>query len=250
MARGNLTLHLSPAVQQAITSNTSQTLWDAIKDCYGVVSMPCIYKDFKEAISICFNPNQHPMPQFKKMAAAFACLGAVTVRTGANQTTLAIKPQLQALIVLSTLPSKWENLVPIICAGVTIADLKLDDVASQVIGQFETETNCGQHKSVQTVQKISTVKHKHGDPCFTSRKTSSSTSSSLLPLDPPTSSSLIGSTVDEVPVRAKARASNMKVLLSTLTLPLSPHSLPQPPIKSYILGHWALQSKQSQRLLL
>ncbi len=167
MARGNLTLHLSPAVQQAITSNTSQILWDAIKDWYGAVSMPCIYKDFKEVISIHFNPNQHPTPQFEKMAAAFAHLGAVTVGTGPNQTTLAITPQLQVLIALSALPAKWENLIPIICAGVAIADLKLDDVASQVIGQFETETNCGQHKAAQSAQKISAIKCKHSDPCFT-----------------------------------------------------------------------------------
>src|SRR6266571_3806772 len=149
---------------------TSQILWDAIKDQYGVVSMPRIYKDFKEAISIRFNPNQHPTPQFEKMAAAFARLGAVTVGTGANQTTLAITPQLQALIALSALPAKWENLIPIICAGVAIADLKLDDVASQVIGQFETETNRGQHKAAQaaqSVQKISTIKRKRSDPRFT-----------------------------------------------------------------------------------
>src|SRR6266702_765830 len=167
MARGNLTLCLSPSVQQAVTGNTSQILWDAIKDQYGVVSMPHIYKDFKEVISIRFNPNQHPTPQFEKMAAAFACLGAVSVGTGVNQTTLAIKLQLQALIALSALPAKWENLVPIICAGVAIADLKLDDVTSQVIGQFETETNHGQHKAVQSAQKISAVKRKRGDPRFT-----------------------------------------------------------------------------------
>ncbi len=132
--------------------------------------MPRIYKDFKEAISIHFNPNQHPTPQFKKMAAAFAHLGAVTVGTGANQTTLAITPQLQALNALSALPTKWENLIPIICAGVAIADLKLDDVASQVIGQFETKTNRRQHKAAQaaqSAQKISAVKCKCSDPCFT-----------------------------------------------------------------------------------
>jgi len=170
MARGNLTLRLSPAVQQAVTGNTSQILWDAIKDRYGAVSMPRIYKDFKEAISIRFNPNQHPTPQFEKMAATFARLGAVTIGTGVNQTTLAITPQLQALIALSALPVKWENLIPIICAGVAIADLKLDDVASQVIGQFETETNRRQHKAAQaaqSAQKISAVKRKRGDPHFT-----------------------------------------------------------------------------------
>ncbi len=121
----------------------------------------------KEAISIRFSPNQHPTPQFEKMAATFAHLGAVTVGTGPNQTTLAITPQLKALIALSALPAKWENLIPIICAGVAIANLKLDDVASQVIGQFETETNRGQHKAAQSAQKISAVKQKRGDPRFT-----------------------------------------------------------------------------------
>src|SRR6266581_9173140 len=124
----------------------------------------------KEAISIRFSPNQHPTPQFEKMAATFAHLGAVTVGTGPNQTTLAITPQLKALIALSALPAKWENLIPIICAGVAIANLKLDDVSSQVIGRFETETNRGQHKAAQaaqSAQKISAVKRKRGDPHFT-----------------------------------------------------------------------------------
>src|SRR6266702_1867713 len=81
-----------------------------------------------------------------------------------------------------------------------------------------------------------------------SRVTSSSASSHPLPLVPPTSSSLIGSAVDMDLVRAKA--SNVMVFPSTLTLPLSLHSLPRPPIKSCTLGHRALQSKWSQRLLL
>ncbi len=254
MARGNLTLCLSPAVQQAVTSNTSQILWDAIKDRYGAVSMPRIYKDFKEVISIRFNPNQHPTPQFEKMAAAFARLGAVTVGTGANQTTLAIMPQLQALIALSTLPAKWENLIPIISAGVTIADLKLDDVASQVIGQFETETNCGQHKATQAVQsahKISTVKRKRSDPCFTKQgnqqQHQQQPSASSGPSNQQQSQRQV---VDMDLEKARAKASNVMVLLSTLTLPLSLHSLPQPPIKYCTLGRRTLQSERSQRLLL
>ena len=46
MARGNLTLRLSPAIQQAITGTSTQTLWDAVKARYGAVSMPSIYRDF------------------------------------------------------------------------------------------------------------------------------------------------------------------------------------------------------------
>jgi hypothetical protein len=32
MARGNLTLRLSPAIQQAVTRATSELLWNSVKD--------------------------------------------------------------------------------------------------------------------------------------------------------------------------------------------------------------------------
>src|SRR6266702_6804605 len=84
-----------------------------------------------------------------------------------------------------------------------------------------------------------------------SRVTSSSVNSNPLPLPvPPTSSSLIGRAVDVDLERVRAKASNVMVFLSTLTLPLSLHSLPRPPIKYCTLGRRALQSEWSQRLLL
>src|SRR5579859_869396 len=168
MARGNLTLRLSPAIQQAVSGASAKLLWDAVKDRYGGVSLPIVYRDFKEAISIRFNPNTHPAPQFEKMSAAFSRLAAVTVGTGPGPTSLAIMPSMQALIAMTALPQKWENLIPIICGGVAIADLKLSSVSETVIGQYETETNRGQHKaaSTNTAQKISAIKWKRENPRF------------------------------------------------------------------------------------
>src|SRR6202012_3437744 len=118
-----------------------------------------IYKDFKEAISIHINPNQHPAAQFDKLSTTFAHLGAVTFGTGAAATNLSIRNQLQALIGLATLPTKWEHLVPILYQSKTLDNLKLSDVAMAAIGRFETETNRRQHKgTAHSTNKISSVK--------------------------------------------------------------------------------------------
>ncbi|KAH9007535.1 hypothetical protein EDB84DRAFT_1572789 [Lactarius hengduanensis] len=139
--------------------------------------MPRIYKDFKEAISIRFNTNQHPAPQFEKMAAAFAWLGAITVGTGANAITLAIRPQLQALVAMSALPQKWEHLIPVMCNNLPLADLKLETVSACVESQYKTESNRGQHKAAHNAQKLSAVKWKPADPHFLKQGSSQQQSS-------------------------------------------------------------------------
>src|SRR6202012_2610016 len=160
-ALGSIILCLKPELQQHPTQATSSTAWDALEQQYGAPTVPSIYKDFKEAISIHINPNQHPTAQFDKLSAAFAHLGAVTFGTGAATTNLSIKNQLQALIGLVTLPTKWDHLVPILCQSTTLENLKLSDVTMAAISQFKTETNRGQHKgSVQSTNKISSVKQK------------------------------------------------------------------------------------------
>ncbi len=72
MALGCILLRLTPSIQQqASTSTLAEVAWDALETLYGTPTIPTVYKDFKEAISICFNPNQHPAAQLNKMAAAF-----------------------------------------------------------------------------------------------------------------------------------------------------------------------------------
>ena len=116
-------------------------LWEGIRLLYSKTTVPSIYKDFKEAISICFNLNQHPAAQFDKLAAAFAHLGLVTVGTGANLVNLRIQDQFQALITLAALPSKWEMQIPIITTNISLEDLDLNDVHDVIVAQYETEMN-------------------------------------------------------------------------------------------------------------
>src|SRR6266404_1959513 len=108
MALGCILLRLTPSIQQqASTSMLAEVAWDALETLYGTPTIPMVYKDFKEAISICFNPNQHHAAQLNKMAAAFQQLSNVTIGSGHRLTWITIPPQLQAMIALAVLPSKW-----------------------------------------------------------------------------------------------------------------------------------------------
>ena len=167
MAIGNINLHLTPLIQQNFHSHDNAAdLWAALRAAYGKATVPSIYKDFKEVISIRFNPNQHPSAQFDKLAAAFGCLALVTVGTAPNQTSLMVQNQLQAMIALAALPQTWENQISIITQNVELHDLDLNDVWDTIVAQYETETNRGQHKAPHNANKILAVKHKRNNPDF------------------------------------------------------------------------------------
>ena len=167
MMLGNIMLCLSPALQQMLRSyNNAANLWDQLKSMFRKMTLPSVYKDFKEAISIQFNPNQHPAAQFDKLAAAFGCLANVTVGTEDTEHTLALSTELQALVALATLPPKWETLVAVITQNYDLGDILLGAVHESVCAQYKTKTNRGQHKGAQNANKISAIKCKCGNPDF------------------------------------------------------------------------------------
>ena len=173
MTKGHIALRLTPPIQAFVEEfNLASEVWQEIFDRYGTASVPSVYKDFKEAISIRFNTNQHPAPQFDKLAAAFSRLGSVSVGTAPNVTQLSLAKQVQALIAMAALPPKWEVLVPIICQGEDLNDLDLSLVRNTVIAQYETEANRGQHRN-HTANRLSAVKRKRGDPRFNQQQGSS-----------------------------------------------------------------------------
>ena len=168
MAQGSIMLRLSPSIQQNYASaDSTETLWDNLQSAYDVTNVPTVYKDFKEIISFHINPNQHPTPQFDCLSAAFGHLGNTEVH--GSKGSLQLPEILEGLIALAFIPHKWEHLVPIITTTNAIDNMTFAEVRQTVISQYETETNKGQHKAAApaNANKLSAVKQKHSNPCFT-----------------------------------------------------------------------------------
>jgi hypothetical protein len=72
MTMGNIVLRVNASIQQEVTDlAAADTIWNRLFTLYGTSSPQGVYKDFKEALNIRLNGNQHPGPQIDKMAACF-----------------------------------------------------------------------------------------------------------------------------------------------------------------------------------
>jgi hypothetical protein len=80
-----------------------------------------------------------------------------------SATDVKVPNQLQAMIALAALPQKWEMLISVITGDVEMLDLDLSKVCTVVTTQFQADSVC-HGSSKHNANKISTVKHKHGDP--------------------------------------------------------------------------------------
>ena len=177
MAIGNITLRLSPAIQTRLDpGKNAEDLWNWVKDTYGGASIPSVYRDLKEAISIRINPNQHPGAQFDKIQAAIQRLSAVSYTVGKTTRNLALDPVVVGLIALAAVPAKCENLIPIICSSYELEDIVIGTIREQVVTQYENEVNRGGHKqsgkqaNPANAHKLSAVKRKRGNPRFSQQE--------------------------------------------------------------------------------
>jgi gag-polypeptide of LTR copia-type len=109
IAIGHLTLRVNPSIQQELdslpTTSFTNNYWTHLSTLYGTVMPSSVYMDFKETLNIHLNPGQHPTQQIDHMVTAFQRLTAASI---------IIPPQIQAMILLSALPQKWEMLVSIV----------------------------------------------------------------------------------------------------------------------------------------
>ena len=170
MALGTITLRLSPALQQRLPhGQTAEDLWDWLKNQFATPSIPTCYRDLKEALSIRFDSAKHPGPQIDRMIVVFNRISQ-TVTTGSITIDLTINSVLQGLIAMATIPPKWEDLVSILCANNELVELDIDTVREAVVTQYENETNRGGHKGAHNAQKLSAIKQKHGNPCFSQQE--------------------------------------------------------------------------------
>jgi hypothetical protein len=121
---------------------------------YGKSTASIVFKDFKDCINSCINPNADPNIYFDKVFGAYARMKAANI---------AVPSQLQVMITLAALPQKWEMLISVITSDNTLEDLILSNVCTAVITQLQADSV--RHGSKQhNANKISAVKHKCSNP--------------------------------------------------------------------------------------
>jgi hypothetical protein len=78
--------------------------------------------------------------------------------------TLTIQPQLQALMMLASLPKEWEEIVTIITSQTPFPDLEPSLIHCVVIDHFETKNSLHRTGKSLHANKISAIKCKHDQP--------------------------------------------------------------------------------------
>jgi gag-polypeptide of LTR copia-type len=170
MAIGHLTLRVNPSIQQELNSlpatSFANDYWTHLSTHYGNATPSSIYKDFKETLNIRLNPSQHPTQQIDCMVAAFQHLTAISI---------IILPQIQAMILLSALPQKWEMLVSIVTQQHMLMTIQLSHVRDAILAQYESENmHSGGKGKQQHANKLSAVKQKCGNQKFSNQESGGS----------------------------------------------------------------------------
>jgi gag-polypeptide of LTR copia-type len=170
MAIGHLTLRVNPSIQQELdslpTASFADDYWTHLSTHYGTAMPSSIYKDFKETLNIRLNPGQHPTQQIDHMVAAFQHLTAASI---------IILPQIQAMILLSALPQKWEMLVSIVTQRHALMTTQLSHVHDAILAQYKLENvRSGGKGKQQHANKLSAVKWKRSNWNFSNQESGGS----------------------------------------------------------------------------
>jgi hypothetical protein len=101
-AIGAITLCIAPSLRHYRTANqTAHTFWGNLRTAFAAPSMSSIYADFKAVINTMLSGG-NPIPEIK-------CIAELFNRLAGNNFTIAAN--LQGLILLAALPSKWDSVV-------------------------------------------------------------------------------------------------------------------------------------------
>ncbi|KAF9218279.1 hypothetical protein BS17DRAFT_652001, partial [Gyrodon lividus] len=80
---------------------TASSIWNTLKDKYGQPSIAATYAEFKAMLDMPIPSHEHPTPAFGKINAHFTQLADVNFE---------ISPKVQAMILLSKLPSSMDTI--------------------------------------------------------------------------------------------------------------------------------------------
>jgi len=115
--------------------------------------MPAIYADFKQVINIRLTGG-NPIPDMERMATLF---GRLTTNS------LTLPNNLQALLLLASLPPKWDSIAQLYLQHTDLATmLTFNNVRAAVKQEYERSNR----PVDSSAQKLSAVKHKGPDPSY------------------------------------------------------------------------------------
>ena len=128
-AIGAITLRITASLRHYRGVNdTSRTFWTNLKTAFGTASMPAIYADFKQVINIRLTGG-NPIPDMERMATLF---GRLTTNS------LMLPDNLQALLLLASLPPKWDSIAQLYLQRTDLATtLTLANVRAAVKQEYE-----------------------------------------------------------------------------------------------------------------
>src|SRR5258708_21903000 len=151
-AVGTMVLRISPSIIPLIDGQTAPDAWVTLKKEFGTSTPSVIYKNFSEAINFRLNPNEHPTPQFNRLMSSYSRL---------SPTTQEVPAFLTAMLLLNNLPPKYETISTLVLAG-DMVGFEIEKLISPIVNLWESQRK----GSVQTANKLFTIKWKHKDPNF------------------------------------------------------------------------------------
>jgi len=164
-ALSNITLHLAPLIQVAISQLTTvKEVWDHLKKNFSTPSIGLAYAELSWLLATNIPAGSHPAPAIMKLLSHFTYL---------KDAGFEFPAPVQAMIILCKLPPTMEIIAQILSqtSPDEIKNLKPDGIVKAATLSFEqkgTSSHAG-GKGLQA-NKLSTVKCKPADPKFTQQQ--------------------------------------------------------------------------------
>jgi len=157
---GNITLHLAPSIQVAITDLTTvKEVWDYLKNNFGTPSIGSAYAELSKLLSMTIPAGSHPAPVITKMLSHFTYL---------KDAGFDFPAPVQTMIILCKLPPTMEVIAQILSqtSPNEIKNLKPEGIVKATTLSFEQKGATRSSGKGPQANKLSTVKRKLANPKF------------------------------------------------------------------------------------
>src|SRR4051794_9996338 len=155
-ALGLMQLKMAKSLHYHITDTMiSFDLWENLKSSYGVSGPARLFADFKRAITFRISGNGHPAPEIIKLQNLIDQLRLEKVE---------LSDFLQAMILLSAIPAKWDSVPATILGTKKREELTFNLVREALVTEYDrknTNVNSG-----SSAKKISNVRRKGPEPQY------------------------------------------------------------------------------------